>query len=422
MPKEIVLSPEVLLKLEKIKEADIVIGIPSYNNARTIGQVIRTVDEGLSKFFPSSQALIVNSDAGSKDETTVIANAGVAADHPRLLALAHSLHPVHKIVMPYHGMPGKGSAFRTIFQIAESLGARACAVVDASLTSITPQWIEQLVKPVLSEGFDYVSPFYFRHKYDGTITNSIVYPLMRALYGKRIRQPIGSDCGFSGKLVSFYLAEEVWHTNVARYGIEIWMATAAVASGFKNCQAYLGAKVHDGADPAQDLSVMLTQVVGTVFHLMKTHQSAWLPVNGSEAVPIFGSSLEVVLPPVNVRMERLLSAYRQGVRDLSDIWRNFLSPTVLSGLQRLSKANVPEFRFQDALWAKVVYEFAAAHYAKRMDREHLLKSMTPLYLGRTASFVLETQQSTAADVENRIELLCLEYENLKPYLLDKWRE
>ena len=47
-----------------------------------------------------------------------------------------------------------------------------------------------------------MSPSYFRHKYDGTITSSIVYPLMRALYGKRIRQPIGSDCGFSGRLVS----------------------------------------------------------------------------------------------------------------------------------------------------------------------------------------------------------------------------
>jgi len=420
MPKEIILSPEVLLKLEKIKEADIVIGIPSYNNARTIGQVIRTVDEGLAKYFPSSRALIVNSDGGSKDETTAVASAGVAAD-PRLLALAHSLHPVYKIITPYHGMPGKGSAFRTIFQIAEALGAKACAVVDASLTSITPEWTEQLVKPVLSEGFDYVSPFYFRHKYDGTITNSIVYPLMRALYGKRIRQPIGSDCGFSGKLVSFYLSEDVWHTSVARYGIEIWMATAAVATGFKICQAFLGAKVHDGAAQPQDLSVMLTQVVGTVFHLMETHQSAWLPVNGSESVPIFGLPLEVGLEPVNVRLERLLSAYRQGVRDLSDIWRNFLSPTVLEGLQRLSKANLPEFRLQDALWAKVVYEFAAAHYTKRMDREHLLKSMTPLYLGRTASFVLETQQSTAADVENRIELLCLEYENLKPYLTEKWR-
>lgn len=421
MPKEIILSPEVLQKLEKIKEADIVIGIPSYNNARTIGQVIGTVDAGLSKYFPSSRALIVNSDGGSTDETTSVASAKMAGDS-RLFALAHELHPVYKIITPYHGMPGKGSAFRSIFQVAELLGAKACAVVDASLTSMTPEWIQQLVKPVLSEGFDYVSPFYFRHKYDGTITNSIVYPLTRALYGKRIRQPIGGDCGFSGKLLSFYLAEDVWHTSVARYGIEIWMATVAVARGFRICQAYLGAKVHEGAEPAQDLSAMLTQVVGTVFHLMETHQSAWLPVNGSEPVPIFGSRLEVGLEPVNVRLERLLSAYRQGVRDLSEVWRNFLSPPVLEGLQRLSKANLPEFHFQDTLWGKVIFEFAAAHFTKRMDREHLLKSMTPLYLGRTASFVLETQQSTAADVENRIELLCLEYENLKPYLMEKWRD
>jgi hypothetical protein len=154
---------------------------------------------------------------------------------------------------------------------------------------------------------------------------------------------------------------------------------------------------------------------------METHQSVWLPANGSEAVPVFGQTLEVGIEPVNVRLERLLSAYRQGVRDLSDIWKNFLPAPVLDGLHRLSKANLPEFRFQDALWAKVVYEFAAAHYAKRMDREHLLKSMTPLYLGRTASFVLETRESTAADVENRVELLCLEYENLKPYLVEKWR-
>jgi glycosyltransferase involved in cell wall biosynthesis len=171
MPNEIILSPGSA-EVGKIKEADIVIGIPSYNNARTIGQVIRTVKEGLAKYFPSSRALIVNSDEGSKDETTAVASAGVAAD-PRFLALAHSLHPVYKIITPYHGMPGKGSAFRTIFRIAESLDAKACAVVDASLTSIKPEWIEQLVKPVLSGGFDYVSPFYFRHTAPSPIASSI---------------------------------------------------------------------------------------------------------------------------------------------------------------------------------------------------------------------------------------------------------
>jgi hypothetical protein len=57
-----------------------------------------------------------------------------------------------------------------------------------------------------------------------------------------------------------------------------------------------------------------------------------------------------------------------------------------------------------------------------MDRTHIIKSMTPLYLGRTASFVMETFNCTAAEVENRIELLCLEFENLKPYLVECWEK
>jgi hypothetical protein len=338
-----------------------------------------------------------------------------------MIMLSHSLHPIHRITTPYHGIPGKGSAFRTIFQIAESVNAKACAVVDSDLRSITPEWIELLVKPVLLEGYDYVSPFYLRHKYDGTITNSIIYPLTRSLYGRRIRQPIGGDFGFSGKLAAHYLTRDVWHTDVARYGIDIWMTTTALAEGYKVCQSFLGAKIHDAKDPGSDLSAMLTQVVGAVFNLMETYQNVWFSVKGSVPSPIYGFRFEVGLEPVNVNLERMVNAFKQGVADLSTIWEKFLSAELMDGLRTQAAANLSEFHFQDALWVKTVFEFAVAHFKNRMDRDHLIKSMTPLYLGRTASFVLETQNSTAADVENRIELLCLEYENLKSYLIEKWR-
>lgn len=129
----------------------------------------------------------------------------------------------------YQGIPGKGSSFRTIFEIANAFGVKACVVVDSDLRSITPEWVELLIKPVLEGGFDYVAPLYHRHKYDGTITNSIVYPVTRALYGRRVRQPIGGDFGFSGTLALFYLTKDVWETDVAKYGIDIWMTTTAVA-------------------------------------------------------------------------------------------------------------------------------------------------------------------------------------------------
>jgi glucosylglycerate synthase len=420
MTREIILSPEVLQQVDKIKDTDIVVGVPSYNNARTIGHVIRAVNAGLAKYFPEHRSIIVNSDGGSKDETVVVVNQSVIED-PRMIMLSHSLHPIHKIITPYHGIPGKGSAFRTIFQIAESVNAKACAVVDSDLRSITPEWIELLLKPVLLEGYDYVSPFYLRHKYDGTITNSIIYPLTRSLYGRRIRQPIGGDFGFSGKLAAHYLTKEVWHTDVARYGIDIWMTTTALAEGYNVCQSFLGAKIHDAKDPGSDLSAMLTQVVGAVFDLMQTYQNVWFSVKGSEPTPIYGFRFDVGLEPVNVNLERMVNAFKQGVVDLSTIWETFLSAEVMEGLRKQASASLTDFHLHDALWVKTVFEFAVAHFKNRMDRDHLIKSMTPLYLGRTASFVLETQNSTAADVENRIELLCLEYENLKPYLIEKWR-
>ena len=73
-----------------------------------------------------------------------------------------------------------------------------------------PEWIELLAGPILKGGFDFVAPLYARYKYDGTITNTVTYPLTRALYGLRIRQPIGGDFGVSGDLVRHYLEQDDW--------------------------------------------------------------------------------------------------------------------------------------------------------------------------------------------------------------------
>ena len=218
---------EIQKKLNEIKKADILVGIPSYNNARTIGHVVKAVQAGFAKYFPDKKCVLVNSDGGSTDGTAeTVQNAGI--ESYQTILINHRTTPSFKITTPYHGIPGKGSAFRTIFEIASALDAKVCAVVDSDLRSITPEWIELLIKPVVEGGFDYVAPLYHRHKYDGTITNSIIYPLTRALYGRRIRQPIGGDFGFSGRLANFYLTKDVWETDVAKYGIDIWMTTTAI--------------------------------------------------------------------------------------------------------------------------------------------------------------------------------------------------
>lgn len=404
-------------RLESVGSADILVGIPSYNNARTIGRVVQAVGAGLAKYFPETKAVLVNSDGGSSDGTPETVDKSTF-DLQSIL-VAHRVNPLHKIVTPYHGIPGKGSAFRLIFEIAEALKVRACAVVDADLRSITPEWIELLLRPVLKEGYDYVAPYYRRYKYDGTITNGIVYPLTRALYGKRIRQPIGGEFGFSGDLAGYFLTQDVWGTDVARYGIDIWMTTTAMGRGSRICQAYLGAKIHDPKDPGADLSAMLTQVVGSTFALMEKYNERWKAVTGSESVPIFGFEYDVGLEPISVSVDRMVKAFDLGRSELIPVWTEVLSPETLSDLTRVNLRE-PTSGITDTLWARIVYDFALAYHRRVMVQEHLLKSFTPLYLGRVASFIQDTQSLNHAEVEEKIEGLCQCFEREKTYVMDRW--
>jgi glucosylglycerate synthase len=416
---EEVLSAATLQAIGDVGRADVVVGIPSYNNARTIGHVVRAALAGLLKYFPDLRCLVLNSDGGSADGTPDVVRSAAIGDG-NLLLLSHSMFPAHRLSTPYRGIPGKGSAFRTIFRAAEVLGVRACAVVDADLRSITPEWIQLLVQPVLEHGFDYVAPYYLRHKFDGTITNSIVYPLTTALYGVRIRQPIGGDFGVSGRLVTHYLDKDVWDSDVARYGIDVWMTTTAICDGFRVCQSFLGAKIHDAKDPGADLSDMLVQVVGTVFSLMETHEANWQPVAESADTPMFGFRFGVGLEPVPVDPERMIGRMRAGLRDLNDVWEPILGVEDLGALRRLAGVEPEAFRFPDGLWVRTVYAFARAWHRRVMDRRQLVRSILPLYMGRVASWVIETWSSDAVDVDQRIERLRERFEGDKATLCQGW--
>jgi glucosylglycerate synthase len=417
--RKMILNPGVRSALSQIKSADIVVGIPSFNNAGTIGHVVRAVKAGLAKYFPEQRCVIVNSDGGSTDGTPEAVLQAHIHDYETIL-VQHPLFPIHKISTPYDGIPGKGSAFRTILRIAEELGVDACAVLDADLRSVTPEWVELLIRPVLDGHFDYVTPFYLRHKFDGTITNSIVHPLNRALYGKRIRQPIGGDFGFSGTLASFFLTQDVWDSDVARFGIDIWMTTVAICEGFRVCQTFLGAKIHDPKDPGSDLEAMLAQVVGSIFDLMETYHFRWESIDGSESVPLFGFQFETGVDSISVNVERMVNHFARGLVDLNQVWERLISSKNMRGLRSIGSAGQRPFHFPDELWVGVIYDLAIAHHKRVMNRDHILQSLAPLYMGRVASFVAENLSATPMTVEEQIEKLCLCFEQNKPYLIERW--
>jgi hypothetical protein len=78
------------------------------------------------------------------------------------------------------------------------------------------------------------------------------------------------------------------------------------------------------------------------------------------------------------------------------------------------------FRFPDPLWVRIVHDFALAYRRRAINRDQLLRSLVPLYLGRTASFVLENAASDATEVETAIRALADEFVRQKPSLRERW--
>jgi hypothetical protein len=420
MPEVDAVTLDPRQELDRVGTADIVLGILSYNNAATIAQVIRNAQHGLAATFPACRSVIVHADGGSQDGTPDLA-LEAALDTRALVQVAYPVYPVHRLTPDYHGIPGKGNAVRAVFELAQTLEAKACVAMDADISGFTPEWTEALVRPVLDSQFDLVSPYYLRHKYEGTVITGIVYPLMRALYGKRIRQPIGADFAYSAKLIGHCLQQPQWDSDVTGPGIDAWIATAAIAAGFKLAQAFLGTRAQSHSDPPPELSSALAQVLGSLFTAMNRTATVWQRSRGSEPVPAFGLDLRAVVESPSVDVQTMIESFRLGYRNLQEIWGVVLPPATLLELKKLAARSEDGFRFADTLWARIVYDFALAHRTRAMDRNHLLQAMTPLYLGWVASYALQVRDADALGVEQRIEALCLAFEAEKGYLISRWR-
>jgi hypothetical protein len=427
-------------EVRRLGSADIMVGIPSYRNAATIGHVTRAAQAGMVQYFPDSKPVLVNADAGSPDGTGRVVVETEPPDYVQRILLVRPRNKLQRLSLTYpevDGVGGKGAALRTIFQIAEMLHVEALVVVDSDLRSIVPEWIELLAGPIIKGGFDYVAPLYQRYKYDGTITNTVTYPLTRALYGLRIRQPIGGDFGVSGDLVRHYLAQDDWTPDISRFGIDIWMTTTAITGGFAVCQTRLGAKIHDPKDPGVDLGPMFSQVVGTLLRLVTAHADRWLPVRGSHAVPVYGFERFADPPPLEVDLARLLDSFSRARVTLADTWRLLIVPSrseaVLSladeaaaALDESGRADTPTgiddvaFHLPDELWANVLYDLALAVRDGVAEVERVVAALVPIYFARVASLVIEARELTTQQAETLVERQARAFELAKPDFVERW--
>jgi glucosylglycerate synthase len=393
---------------ERITQADIVVGMPSYNEADRIAAPVMQADKGLTKYFKGKTCVIVNCDNHSPDGT-----------REAFLAVKTRVPKIY--LSTPEGVRGKGNNLRNLFEKVVDLKARAVVVLDADVQSVTPLWIRNLVEP-LFEDFGFVTPLYVRHKYDRIITNNIAYPVTRALYGRRVRQPIGGEFGFSGDLARTYLDSDIWTQDVGEFGIDVWMSTLAMINRVTVVQSFLGGpKVHKVRGPDADLGSIFRNIVGTIFDLMSSCQKFWKEVKWSRPTAVFGFGTELEMPPpVSVDTQALWNRFSSGIGQHWDVYKAVLEQGTCAKLEEAAGLSMTHFEFPTALWAKVLYDFAVAHRDSDIPKTQALDALIVLHYGKTLSFVTETEAMNNQQAEEIIEDQCLQFEKCKPYLLERW--
>lgn len=389
--------------MDKSREgADIIVGIPSLNEADNIAFVAQQLALGLTKFFSPLSAMIINVDNNSMDGTREAFLSADTGNVPK------------KYISTDSTVVGKGNNMRNLFLEVVQQRAKAVIVVDADLKSITPEWVKILATPIL-EGNDYITPLYSRNEYDGTITNHITYPLIYSLFKANIRQPIGGDFSFSPLMAAKWLEME-WDESTRQYGIDIFMTTSALLNGFKVGQVVLGSKVHKPSAPK--LGPMFTQVVTTLFSNISKFQETWISGKARKECQIFGQLSYREPQGLSIDYKELK---RKGIEGFLKEERTLSSILPLPHYAIVKKMHATgRWNISSRLWAKILYDFIHA-YEISEDREAVIEALKPVYFARAASFYRQTLDMTHQESEAKIVNQAKLFHRGKGYLVNRFQ-
>ena len=407
---ETTLPPDGTAAVEALGSVEALVVVTALNQARTAPAAVAAAAAGLARGFAGRKAAVLFVDGGSQDGSVEAVRDHAASGSPVPVASAW-----------ISGRPGRGRAVVAALAAARHVGVRAVGLVDAGLSSFAGEWVEPLLGPVLGGDADYVSPAYTRAVTEGTLTTNLLAPLVRALFGKRLQEVLGGCAAVSSTLLESLAPAEDWADEPSGQGAEMRLLGQALAGDYALVEVHLGRKQIDpGAGPA-DLAHTLVDAVGPLFRLMERDAGGWQDVRGSVAVPQRDLGGASAVASGDVQADRMIRAFHLGLKDLMPLWEQALSDETLAQLYPLGLLGPEDFRFPPALWARVIADFAVAHHERRLPRDHLLRSLTPLYLGRVAAYVLETQAAFSPGATQAIERVCIAFEAEKPALSARWR-
>jgi hypothetical protein len=392
------LQQEIKEQLDAIGTADVVIGLPALPTGEDLNWAADLTQDGL-------RVLIACPSNGTVALPEPVA--GVEVFH----------YPVSQTDRFLNAPPPLFGSFQEVLQISQKAEAKLCCVWNTSPLPLAMRVMGKMLRPLLTEKVDLAVPRYQEAKLGSLVNSSIIYPMVRALYGKRIHFPMAIDLCFSSQFVDRLVLPDA-KTRLPRS--QQWIATEAICAGLSICEIDLPMEPPRPPESIEVSSILAT-VLGRLFLDLERNATFWQRSNGSQSLPAFGESANKEEQEAPVDVQRMVETFQLGYRNLREIWTIALPPATFLELKKLAALPADAFRVPDELWVRIVYDFALAHRQRAINREHLLRAMTPLYLAWVASYATEIRNVSPAGFQQIRERLALSYEKQKPYLLSRWR-
>ena len=402
------LAAECLTALEAAGPLDLVAGVYADEEVGGTTDLLDAAATALAKHFPAQRAAVLALPVGWRQG---------AMDAIRSWAGAE---PASRLCLESRPDADAGQALRTLLSVAGRLEVRGAVLLDATLAGLPPEAIRALLGPVAAGQADCALPAYTRSVAEGTLTTNLLAPLTRALYGRAGQQMVGGCAALSGALLQRLIERTAEVEGWTAPATEIWLTTTALLSDGPVVQVHLGRRPSPRARPA-DLPTIVAETVGPLLTLMGRHREAWQEAHDARAVPLIGGPATMLPDQGGPDVERMVRAFRLGLKDLLPVWEQIMPDTTLTDLYPLPFVAPDEFRFAPRLWARVIGDFAVAYRDRRLPSDHLLRALTPLYLGRVAAFLLETHDRSPAEIEQALEEIAGAFEAEKPTLIGRWR-
>jgi hypothetical protein len=272
----------------------------------------------------------------------------------------------------------------------------------------------------------------------GALSDLIIYPLFRALWGRSVRHPAAPDFALSPQLAAALLDEDVWETEVATFGLPAWLTTYAVLGSHRVTQSALGEKQAFGA-PFQSLkgreekleakkqAIQFQAVMSVMLRLVYDYRHYWAEVDNFASLSTLTQFVSSTPGEINTNLTPeidptpLLDELALGWIEYRALWQQVLTSENLVSIEALAALPPDRFYFPADLWARVVYDFVVVFNKGECDPCQIVSSLWPLYQGRLAAFWQEVAGLSVVGYEGTVAAQAVEFEETRPYLQSRWQ-